>query len=83
MSLRLDQNAFRGYSLLAAAEDGCASCVEYWLGRGVDPNFEGNVCDYTAMDFVQWAEKKSHISAASAEQVKEVLEAAGGQANEM
>jgi len=79
----MDQQAHCGYSLLAAAQEGCASCVEYWLGRGVDPNFEGNVRDYTAMDFVQWAEKKSHISAESAMQVKEVLEAAGGHANEM
>ena len=36
--LTLDVNDFQGYSLLAAAEDGCVSCVEYWLGNGVDPN---------------------------------------------
>ena len=58
----LDQDDFQGYSLLAAAEDGCASCVEYWLDNGVDPNFQSSTSDYTAMDFVRWAQKKSNIS---------------------
>ena len=79
----LDQDGFEGYSLLAAAGDGCASCVEHWLENGVDPNFESSSCDYTAMDFVLWAEKKSHIGAASAKQVKEMLVAAGGRANKL
>ena len=81
--LTLDQDGFQGYSLLAAAGDGCASCVEYWLENGVDPNSESSSCDYTAMDFVRWAEETSHISAASAKQVKEMLAAAGGRANKM
>ena len=79
----LDQDEFQGYSLLAAAEEGCHSCVEYWLGNGVDPNFRSSTNDYTAMDFVLWAKKKSHISAACAEQVKLVLQDAGGRTNKM
>ena len=79
----LDQDDFQGYSLLAAAEDGCASCVEYWLDNGVDPNFQSSTSDYTAMDFVRWAEKKSNISPASAKRVKEVLAAAGGRTNKL
>ncbi len=77
----LDEEGFEGYSLLAAAGDGCVSCVEYWLGNGADPNFESSSSRYTAMDFVRWSEKKSHISSASAKQVQEVLVAAGGRAN--
>ena len=79
----LDKANFEGYSLLAAAGDGCVSCVEYWLGNGADPNFESSSSRYTAMDFVRWSEKKSHISSASAKQVQEVLVAAGGRANKM
>ena len=79
----LDKAGFEGYSLLAAAGDGCASCVEHWLALGVDPNFQSNSSEYTAMDFVLWTEKKSHQSAASAKQVKEMLVAAGGRANKM
>ena len=79
----LDQDEFQGYSLLVAAEEGCHSCVEYWLDNGVDPNFRSSTNDYTAMDFVLWAEKKSHISAACAEQVKLVLQDAGGRTNKM
>ena len=81
--LKLDLNDFQGYSLLAAAEEGCVSCVEYWLGNGVDPNFESLSSEYTAMDFALWAEQKSHVSAASAKQVKELLVAAGGRANKL
>ena len=74
---------YDGYSFLAAASDGCASCVEYWLEKGVDPNFESSSLGYTAMDCVLWAEKKSHIDASSAKQLKEMLAAAGGRANKM
>lgn len=79
----LDEDEFQGYSMLAAAGDGCASCVAHWLQHGVDPNYESGNCAYTAMDFVLWAEKKSHISAASAKQLREMLAAAGGRANKM
>ena len=79
----LDEEGFEGYSLLAAAGDGCVSCVEYWLGNGADPNFVRSSSQYTAMDFARWSEKKSHISSASAKQVQEVLVAAGGRANKM
>ncbi len=79
----LDKANFEGYSLLAAAGDGCVSCVEYWLGMGVEPNFESSSSAYTAMDCVLWAEKKSHIDASSAKQLKEMLAAAGGRANKM
>ena len=79
----LDQDGFEGYSLLAAAGDGCASCVKHWLALGVDPNFQSNYSEYTAMDCVLWTEKKCHQSATSAKQVKEMLVAAGGLANKM
>ena len=79
----LDEEGFQGYSLLAAAGDGCVSCVEYWLGNGADPNFERSSGRYTAMDFVRWSEKKSLISPASAKQVQELLADAGGRANKM
>jgi hypothetical protein len=79
----LDEDEFQGYSMLAAAGDGCASCVAHWLKHGVNPNFESGNCAYTAMDFVLWAEKKSHISAASAKQLSGMLAAAGGRANKM
>ena len=79
----IDFQDFQGYSLLAAAEDGCVSCVQYWLGNGADPNFYSSSSQYTAMDFVRWSEKKSHISSASAKQVQEMLVAAGGRANKM
>ena len=69
----LDQDGFEGYSLLAAAGDGCASCVKHWLEKGVDPNFESSSSRYNAMDFVLWAEKKSRVGAASSKQVKEML----------
>ena len=81
--LTLDHDGFKGYSLLAAAGDGCASCVEHWLEKGVDPNFESSSQGYTAMDWILWTEKKSCDSAASAKQVKEMLMAAGGRANKM
>ena len=77
----LDKTGFDGYSFLAAASEGCAPCVEYWLDKGVDPNFESASEAYTAMDCVLWAEKKSHIDASSAKQVKDILVAAGGRAN--
>ena len=64
--------------MLAAARDGCASCVEHWLEKGVDPNFESSSSQYTAVDFVLWAKKKAHISEASAKQVVDILVAAGG-----
>ena len=35
----IDHDGFQGYSLLHAAGDGCADCVEYWLVHGFDPNF--------------------------------------------
>ena len=57
--------------------------VEYWLEKGVDPNFESSSSAYTAMDCVLWAEKKSHIDASSAKQLKDMLAAAGGRANKM
>ena len=38
----LDKAGFEGYSLLAAAGDGCAFCVKHWLALGVDPNFQSN-----------------------------------------
>jgi hypothetical protein len=79
----LDLETFRGYSLLHAAGDGCANCVQYWLEQGVDPNFESGSCGHTAMDWVLWAEKKSHISAGAAEQVREILVNAGGRTNSM
>ena len=79
----LDKAGFEGYSLLAAAGDGCVSCVEHWLALGADPNFQSNSSEYTAMDFVLWTEKKSHQTAASAKQVEEMLVAAGGRANKM
>ena len=79
----LDKTGFEGYSLLAAAGDGCVSCVECWLEKGVEPNFESSSSAYTAMDCVLWAEKKSHIDALSAKQLKEMLAAAGGRANKM
>ncbi|MCP4466308.1 MAG: hypothetical protein GY813_06110 [Halieaceae bacterium] len=79
----LDKANFEGYSLLAAAGDGCVSCVEHWLALGADPNFQSNSSEYTAMDFVLWTEKKSHQTAASAKRVREMLAAAGGRANIM
>ncbi len=79
----VDYDGFKGYSLLAAASDGCASCVEHWLGNGVDPNFQSSNQEYTAMDCVLWAEKKSQVSLAAAEQVKELLKAAGGTPNKL
>ena len=79
----LNHDEFQGYSLLAAAGDGCADCVQYWLGQGVNPNFESSSCAHTALDWVLWAKKKSQISAASAKQLSEMLENAGGQANSM
>ena len=79
----LDQNEFQGYSLLTAAEEGCHFCVGYWLENGVDANFRSSTNDYTAMDFVLWSKKKSRISAVCAEQVKLVLENAGGRVNKM
>ena len=79
-SKTLNFEDFKGYSLLHAAGDGCAHCVEYWLAQGVDANFESSSCGHTAMDFVLWADKRSSISATSAKQVSEMLAAAGGQA---
>ncbi len=69
----LDYDLFKGYSFLAAAGDGCASCVEYWLENGADLHFESSSRGYTAMDCVEWAEKTSQVSSASAKQVKLVL----------
>ena len=79
----LGEDDFQGYSMLAAAGDGCVSCVAHWLRHGVDPNYESGNCAYTAMDFVLWAENKSQISATSAKQVSDILAAAGGQAKEV
>lgn len=79
----LDMVGYDGYSLLAAASDGCPSCVKYLLEKRVDPNFESSNIGYTALDCVMWAEKKSYIDPSSAEQCKEVLKAAGGHANKM
>ena len=79
----LDEEGFQGYSLLAAAGDGCVSCVQYWLGNGADPNFESSSSRYTAMDFAQWSEQKYHINPASAKQVQKLLADAGGWANKM
>ena len=71
-----------GYSLLAAARDGCVSCVKYWLDFGVNANFESSNNKYTAIDFAVWAEEEFRISISEAEQVIKVLVAAGGRANE-
>ena len=79
----LDKAGFEGYSLLAAARDGCATCVEYWLEKGVDPNFKSSSSEYTAMDFAMWAGEELRISFSSADQVIEVLMTAGGRANKM
>ena len=80
---KLDKAGFAGYSLLAAASDGCAPCVKHWLALGVDANFRSSTNQYTAVDFAMWEKEKSEQTAASAKQVKDVLEAAGGQANKM
>ena len=80
---KLDKAGFAGYSLLAAASDGCAPCVKHWLPLGVDANFRSSTNQYTAVDFAMWEKEKSEQTAASAKQVKDVLEAAGGQANKM
>ena len=77
----LDFEEFKGYSLLAAAEEGCVSCVEYWLDNDVNVNFESGNNQYTALDFVRWAAKKSRISSESAREVEDVLVDAGGRAN--
>ncbi len=78
---KVDYDGFKGYSMLAAASDACASCVQHWLDLGVNPNFSSTNQEYTALDCVFWAEKKSQVSRASAEQVKELLRDAGGFAN--
>ena len=77
----IDFHEFRGYSLLAAAEDGCVPCVEYWLDNQANVNFESGTNQYTALDFVRWSAKKSRISSASAREVEDVLVDAGGRAN--
>ena len=79
----IDFQEFRGYSLLAAAEDGCVSCVEYWLDNEANVNFESGTNQYTALDFVRWSAKKGRISSASARQVEDVLMDAGGRANKV
>jgi hypothetical protein len=79
----VDYDGFKGYSLLAAAGDACHSCVEHWLDDGVDANFVSDNQQYTPMDCVLWAEKKSKISMAAAERVKELLKASGGEPNKM
>ena len=68
--------------MLAAARDGCVSCVKYWLDFGVNANFESSNNKYTAIDFAVWAEEEFRISISEAEQVIKVLVAAGGRANE-
>ena len=79
----IDFEEFRGYSLLAAAEDGCVPCVEYWLDNQANVNFESGTNRYTALDFVRWSAKRSRISSASAREVEDVLVDAGGRANKV
>ena len=80
---KLDKAGFAGYSLLAAASNGCALCVEHWLALGVDANFRSSTSQYTAVDCALWEIEKAEKTAASAKQVKAVLEVAGGRANKM
>ena len=77
----LDMAGYNGYSLLAAASDGCVSCVKYWLEKNVDPNFESSNERYTSLDCLFWAAKKGHVDPSTAEQLKEILKNAGGRAN--
>ncbi len=79
----IDYDSFKGYCLLAAASDGCSSCVLYWLANDVDPNFRSSNQEYTAMDCVLWAEKKSQVNMASAARVKDLLKTAGGMVNKV
>ncbi len=79
----IDYDSFKGYCLLAAATDGCSSCVRYWLDNDVDPNFMSSNQEYTAMDCVLWAEQKSQVNVASAARVKELLKTAGGMVNKV
>ena len=76
-------DGYNGYSLLAATSDGCASCVKHWLDKGVDPNFQSSSERYTALDCLWWEAKKGRIDPSIAEQLKEMLQDAGGLSNKV
>jgi len=79
----LTEEQWKGYSFLAAASAGCATCVDHWLKQGVDVNFGSLNQGYTAMDFILWSKGKGTVIASDAALVISTLEARGGQPHMM
>ena len=80
---KLNEEEFKGYSMLEAASAGCHRCVEYWLNRDVDANFFSTNQQYTAMDFILWSKEQGKVSDSIAASVVSVLEEHGGRTNKM